>query len=244
MTHLAEGDILALRDEGAAEPGLRAHVDRCIPCRNALAEAHRRAAAIDDLLAADRDRVDVAAAKARVRARLDRERSREVRRATRGRHLRRAAAILALTAGAAYALPRTPIGAWLWPQSGPVGHTPAPAGEGTAAPEQEIVLVPVGDGIEIVLDEVTPGTEVEVVWLEGNTARLTAGPGARYSIGDGVARASTPVGPVRIGIPRSAARISVTINGRMVYEGTGSEGEDRQVVSRSDSGIVFLASMP
>jgi hypothetical protein len=82
----------------------------------------------------------------------------------------------------------------------------------------------------VFVEEVQPGREVEVLWLAGTNAWVTAGPGARYSVGDGSATVRAPNGPVRLGIPRSAPWVSLRINGRMVYEGAGDDdGVERMV---------------
>jgi hypothetical protein len=247
MNHPEEGVLLAARDGEPVGASARAHIDACAACRGTVASARRRAAAIDALLAEPAPPLDVEGAKRRVRARLDAEREQGRRHATRFRHARRAAAVLLVSAGAAYALPGSPVPVWLGLEE------PATAGHGDpesvpASPprddEQEILLVPAGDGIDIIVEAVPAGADVEVVWLPGSSARISAGTGARYAIADGRAIATAGEGPVRIGIPRSAPRISITINGRTVYEGTSEEGDARDVARRSADGIVFLASDP
>ena len=244
MNHVDEGLFLAVRDGEPVDDDSRAHVRTCVSCRHALAEAEARSQEIDALLKASDLPVPVEQAKARVRARLDAERSRGERRLDRGRHLRRAAAILVVSAGAAYALPGSPLPGWLGMEEDGTDAAafvePIEGGD----EEQELLLVPAGNGIDSVVWRAAAGGDIEVVWREGASARSSAGPGARYAISDGRAIATAAGGPIRIGVPRSAPRISITINGRMVYEGTGTDGEARDVVSRSDDRIVFLASEP
>jgi hypothetical protein len=254
MTHVDEALLVALRDDETVDPEVREHVESCVPCRHALADARARARAIEDLLATTTLQAGggpavgggpgegTDEAKARVRARLDALRARQSRRGSGLPHLRRAAAILLVAAGAASALPGSPVRVWLGLEDdAPSAHdealaTPPPAGE---VSDEAVVLVPAGDGIEIELTDVTPDSEVELTWLSGATAQVAGGPGARYSVGDGQARAAAPNGPVRLGIPRSAPRISITINGRLVYSGTSAEADVGDVVRRSESGLVF-----
>jgi hypothetical protein len=136
---------------------------------------------------------------------------------------------------------------WLGREQAPL-HAPVDAESTSPAAvgedEQEILLVPAADGIDVVVVGVPAGADVEVVWLAGTSARIAAGAGARYAIADGRAMATAGNGPVRIGIPRSAPRISITINGRTVYEGTSEDGDARDVARRWADGIVFLASEP
>lgn len=245
MTHVDEGIVVALRDGESVDDASRAHVEGCASCRTALLLAERRQQAIEELLTGSTIDVDVEAAKALVRARLDAERAQERRRGFGGVHLRRAAAIIALTAGAAYALPRSPISGWLG-----IGGPEAAVsdGTGTAITTQEsaegTILIGAANGIDIVINGVTPGTEVEVVWLAGETARIAGGADAVYSVGDGRAEVTVTGGPVRVGVPRSASPISITINGRMVFQGSSTDAQVTDVSTRSDDRIVFLAPEP
>jgi hypothetical protein len=147
-----------------------------------------------------------------------------------------------VAAGAASALPGSPVRAWLGLEDdAPSPHDAALATPPSTpeAPDEAVVLVPAGDGIEIELTDIAPGSEVELTWITSTTAQVAGGPGARYSVGDGQARAAAPQGPVRLGIPGSAPRISITINGRLVYTGTSAEADVGDVVRRSEGGLVF-----
>jgi hypothetical protein len=242
-THIEAGLLLALRDGEAVDGATRHHLTRCATCRSALDDARRRADALAELLGPGGPPVDVEAAKAAVRQRLDAERARGERRIDGFRHLRRAAAILAFTAGAAYAIPRSPIPAWLGLADPPPATriVPMESPPETGAPgEQELLLVTVTNGIDVVIEEAPAGSNVELTWLPGTTARIAAGPGARYTAADGRVSATAPSGPIRIGIPRSASSITIRLNGRMVYRGTSVDAETLDVVRRSDEEIVFL----
>ncbi|HSM04719.1 MAG TPA: hypothetical protein VK858_08845 [Longimicrobiales bacterium] len=242
--HIDETLLIALRDEETVDADAWEHLSSCASCRASLTDARRRAEAMAELLSPSGPAVDVAAAKRAVRRRLRTERRHDGRRTDRFRHLRRAAAVLLVSAGAAYAIPRSPIPAWLG-LGDPVPVEPAapvvesPASGGTAE-AQEVLVVAVTEGIDIVIRELPPGTEVRMVWLAGTNAQIAAGPGARYTAGEGRVAATAPVGPIRMGIPRSASSITISLNGRMVYRGTSAEAETAEVARFSDQGFVFL----
>jgi len=259
MTHADEATLVALRDGEPVDPGVRLHVETCVPCRTALADARERARAIDDLLETNALRAGYGPtgagavgagtehAKAKVRAQLDAQRARESRAGAGLAHLRRAAAILLVAAGAASAFPGSPVRVWLGVDDpAPSPHDAAIAAP-TAAPQtpsEAVVLVPAADGIDIELTDVAPDSEVELTWIAGTTAQVACGPGARYAVAEGQARAAAPNGPVRLGIPRSTPRISITINGRLVYSGTSEEATVGDVVRRSAGGLVFTVPLP
>ena len=249
MTHVDETVLMALRDGEAVAAEARTHVETCLPCRHALAEVRARASAIEALIGAGtggRPAVDdgsLAEAKVKVRARLDAQRAREGGMRLGISHLRRAAAILLLTAGAASALPGSPVRAWL----GLNDEAPSPHDTAISAPvlvpetpSETVVLIPAGAGIEIELLDLPADSEVELAWLDGSTAQVSGGPGTRYAVADGQARATAPNGPVRLGIPRSAPRISIAVNGRMVYRGTSEEADVADVARRTANGLVFV----
>jgi hypothetical protein len=236
MTHLDDAALVTIRDGESADPRLEQHLRGCAACRARLAEARKRGEAIESMLSGRPGTPDAALAKARVRRRLDTERAAAPRLFSRA--FRRAAAILAMSAGAAYAVPGSPVPGWLGrgesrPASASGLSEAAPAVGVEATPEampQEAVLVPVGPRLELFVEEVAPGREVEVLWLEGSTAWISAGPGARYSVAGAGATVRAPNGPVRLGIPRTAAWVSLRINGRMVFEGTSDESSGGRTV--------------
>lgn len=223
MTHLDEGALVALRDGAVVREDARLHIDACATCRAALDEVRRRADKVAEALTTNAAHVDVQTAKAAVRARLDALRDRERPRTNPTRHLRRAAAILLVTAGAAWALPGSPVRDWLRTDSAPVSSAEVdPAVQEVAvqeAVEASGIEVDVRTDIEVALLGVGVGTEIEVVWLAEPIARLSAGAGSSYSFAEGRIEATLAPGPVRLALPRAATMVSVAVNGRMVLQG-------------------------
>ena len=109
MNHLEESQILAIRDGESVPAEARAHAATCATCAAAVESAVQRAATIDDVLSALDRPVEPTAARAGVRARLKSEPSASEGHRWSGWHLGRAAALLLLSAGAAAALPGSPI---------------------------------------------------------------------------------------------------------------------------------------
>lgn len=238
MTHLDEGTLLALRDGEMVPAGQRRHADGCPVCSEALREARERSDSIRDVLLTLTDEIDSEAARAAVRARLDAQTGRARPGVGGKRHLRRAAAILLVTAGAVYAVPRSPISGWFSEDATLEQGTPD-GPEGQQLPERGGVEIEVSDGIEVVLEGVTPGTEVEVAWLDGSVARISAGGGSSYSFAEGRIESSVSGGPVLIEAPRTARVISISINGRMVFSGPAGSAALSDVVEQSAERLVF-----
>lgn len=218
MTHLDEGTIVSIRD-GSLVPGdARWHAQECSVCQQELSEARRRAEVIEDTLllldspSGHETRVDVDAAKAAVRRRLDSAQSGRTR-PRRPWYFGKAAAALVVTAGAAAALPNSPVREWF------ATAEPREAAE-TATTGQEArieggieVSVPEG-GIRVSVNDMTEGSDLEVVWIEASTARIVAGAGSTFSYADGRAQASVVAGPVRVELPRDASEVSIDVDGR------------------------------
>jgi hypothetical protein len=206
-----------MRDGALLSTDAHLHVEACDACREALDSAKVRAAEVaSDLETLDLP-IDVEAAKTRVRERMDAMRSAE--RPQRGRpwYVGRAAALLLLTAGAAYALPGSPVRDWISPSA---THDDESAGvTGPRAPEPLGIEVDVPDGrIRITLRGMIAESELEVVWLDTPTARISAALGSSYSLAEGHLQATVTAGPVRVEIPRGASMISIEVNGRMVLQ--------------------------
>jgi hypothetical protein len=213
-THVDEGGIATLRDEGVADPWTSLHLDGCAVCTAELADAKNRAAAVGDALASLDIPVDVPAAKAAVRRRLDRERS-EAPGGLRRIPVGRAAAILLVTAGAAAALPWSPLARW-WsaPTVPPNPSTTAtqealPPGD----PATASIAVDVVDAIEVVVNGAPAGATVEVVWLGESFARVAAPSGSQFTFSNGRIELQATAGAVRLELPRTA-RARVVVNGR------------------------------
>ena len=244
MSHLGEAILVALRDGEGADEQSAEHVGGCATCADELGEAERRAQLIAETLSSLDEPVDVPSAKAAVRRRLDARRE-EVRPRTAWRrgHLGRAAAILLLTAGAASALPWSPVRHW-WVEERPaITSAPEPAGAGpqAATPVAGIsVAVPEGR-IAIIVRNAEPGTVIDVVWVDRAAARVSASSGSGFTYADGRAEVEAAPGPIRIELPRDAGFASLEVDGRVFLE-RSAEGIAvfGPAVERSEAGIRFV----
>ena len=241
MSHLHEGTLLTVRDSALVEVSVQEHVAECAECQVALSDAQARAKAIASLLSGLDDPLDLEGAKAKVRARLDRGSLRTHSRF--GSILRsswgRAAALLLLAAGAVSALPGSPVRSWivgtpsaLEPTTATTGAAPAPYRSGVAVPTSQ-------NGIRVVLTGAAPGAELEVLWGDGATARVSAPEGSAFSYGDGLLVAQLADGAVRVELP-SSGPVSVEVDGQLYLRRTGDVVEvDGPLSVRSESGVLF-----
>lgn len=246
MTHLEEATVVALRDREEASEAERRHLETCAPCSDAVSEAERRALLITEALASlDDPVVDLEDARASIRARLDRASERTLRAGGwwMPAHLGRAAAVLLVAAGAVSALPGSPVRQWI------TGDDTSPAADPAirVAPEQEAqsagVTVPVANaGIRVLVSSLGPLDRLEVVWVEGGSARVDAPPGSRFSYAEGRVEALVAGGPVRIELPRSGASVSLEVDGVPYLTRTGDAVEvTGPVGERTDARILFVA---
>jgi len=246
VSHLDEGTLVAVRDGALVDADANEHLSDCAACRAALTEAEARAeeitAALATLDALDAP-VEAATAKEAVRARLGHVRDGRPRRTWAGQ-VGRAAAVLLLAAGAAYATPGSPVRGWLTPDPGVVGAQ-APAAVGAQELRHEgAIEVNVPDGrIHVVLQGVQPGEAVEVVWTEAAVARIVAAAGSSFSFGEGRAEATVAPGPVRVELPRYAPDVAVEVDGRVYLRRTSGSLEVLEPVQeRSDAGVRFVVT--
>ena len=243
MTHLDEGTILALRDRGLVDADAREHVDECATCAAALTAAQERADAVAFALRSldGGPPIDVDAAKAAVRRRLDARRE-ERRTPAPGlyRSLGRAAALVLLASGAVYAMPNSPLRGWLSGDAGTdaaVVESPPPVE--VASPEGVELTVPAG-GLTIRLTSVQPDQRIEVVWVEGDRASVVAASDSYYAVSSSGVGVDVREGDVRIGLPTGPEPIIIEANGRMVLSRVdGAVRVQGDVVSRDPNGIVF-----
>lgn len=219
MTHVDEGTIVAIRDGALVVGEARAHVESCPECARSLEEARRRAAAIEGALSMPVEPLETERAKARVRRQLDRRRDQALPGRSFPLPLGRAAALLLVAAGAAYALPGSPVRDWLRGDESAADAT-------VAATEQEVlpagaieVAIP-EEGIHVTLGSVSAGVPVELVWVDEPVARIFAAEGSRYSYAEGRADAVVAPGPVRVEIFRGTPSVSLSVNGRIMFEGS------------------------
>lgn len=241
MSHVSEGTLLAIRDGGLVDADARLHVESCPSCRAELDDARARARTIADALAslAEDAPVDVGAAKAEVRRRLDERRKtgrRPMPRLAGG--LGRAAVLLLLAAGLAYALPGSPIRGWLEERVEPT-VTDALPDEGAPPSTEGVELdVPLG-GLRMVLTSVEDGQRLEITWSDSDRVRLVAQAGSRYSVAAGRVEADVARGPVRVALPRSSGSVTIEAAGRMVLRSVDGDLEIQgEIVSRDADRIV------
>jgi hypothetical protein len=242
---LDEGTLVALRDGDSIGREASAHLVECRSCDGALDETRTRSAAIAEMLASLDGQVDVERAKVAVRRRLD---ARREATPTLNRRWRapfgRAAAILLLSAGAASALPWSPVRTW-WvgePEDGGIAPDAVEAtGADQGAPAAGIsVAVPQGR-IAVIVRGAEAGSSIDVLWVDGPTASLSAGAGSGFAYADGRAEVDAAPGAIEVRLPRAAAFASLEVDGRVFLR--RSEGQldvPGPVVTRSDSGVRFV----
>lgn len=243
MTHLDEGTILAIRDRGLVDADAHEHLDQCASCASALAAAQERAEAVARSLRAldGGPPIDVDAAKAAVRQRLD-ERREAPRRRVPGVYwsLGRAALLVLLASGAAYAIPNSPLREWLAGDNVPSRATVETTAVGAPAAAEGVELaVPIG-GLSIALTSAAIGQRIEVRWVDGDRLTVVAGADSRYQVSSGSLGVDLRPGDVRIDVPVGNEPIIVEVNGRMILQRVdGGLVVQGDVLSRDQSGIVF-----
>lgn len=244
MTHLDEGTIVSLRDREWAPDEAHHHLEACTGCEAALHEAEQRAVQVERALASlENPELDLEAAKARIRARVDARTERSIRAGARWwtGHLGRAAAVLLVATGAVSALPGSPVRSWIAGLDGPAQTAPAATTETLQEAVTSGVAVPVpAGGIRVVVTSLGPVGPLEVVWIDEATARVDAPAGSRFTYGEGRVEAMVAGGPVRIELPRSGAAFTIAVNGQPYLARSGAQLQvTGPVGERSDAGILF-----
>lgn len=217
MSHLTERTILELRDGVPVDADASAHLDECAVCRTALEEAEARSVDIASALTDLDEGFDVASAREAVAARL----AGRATTAGGGRQpsarapfwtLGRAATFLLLTTGALSALPGSPVRDFISSRS---LDPPAPSALMPAPIEPVGMRMSVQDGPVIVeLDQVPPGTSIEVLLVPGSSVAVRAAPGSSFSSAQGRMQATIVGGPVTVEFPDAIDEVSLTVNGR------------------------------
>lgn len=265
MTHLDDGQLLALRDDPVSvSHEARAHMEGCASCRAALDGSHSRAAAVahaldtldgdvpgpDVLEAMERARDAVRLRVAQATANAADTPSLTHRRARRAAwSASKAAGILLITAAGLSALPGSPVRSWLQRAAGGGAENaaaPLAQPEAAAAAEEAGIRLPLRQGpLAVVLSDVTPGTEIRVRWITGAEAAVFAPVGARFASGQGRMEARQVEGTVRVELPRSVLPVSLEVNGRIVLRNT-QEGlvVSGPVVDQDDAGVTFRLPPP
>jgi len=235
MGHPDDGLIRAFLDGEA--PGerenIRTHLATCTECRE-LAEGQAGAL----------ERVTDALSHLDVEPPLETARLRVVK-ATAGkspphqalrRYLPHAASFLVLlTAGTAAALPGSPVRKWItwtWEAvsgsgSGVTASTTSseedPAPESVASetlPSVGATLTAPPEGVELHVSGFSAEASLRVVLVDGDRAGIFAGEGTRFRSETRRLEASDPPGDVTVEIPRSAAAVTLTVNGEVYLEKT------------------------
>ena len=146
---------------------------------------------------------------------------------------------LLLTAGAASALPGSPVREWLargWEGLAGGGSpvmeteimTPPPEEAPTPPPPEDAAetgasILAGAEGVELWIRGLPAGAELRVVWVDGNMAGIFAGEGTRFRTETGRVEAEAPPGHVRVEIPRSLGSVVVGVNGTMLLRVSGGE---------------------
>lgn len=237
MEHPSDGMIQALLDGETAgsETEIRDHLSACPRCRSMAGERSRRL----DLLREALSLLDAPppSRKAREdilrRGRAQRSWARVVR-----RNLPRAASIvLLLTAGAAAALPGSPVRSWLgrgWAEISRSGGEAAAPGvkQGESGPPEDAVPSPgavgatipaTGERIELRVSGLRPGASLIVLLVGGDEASIFAEEGTRFRSQAGGLEATDPPGDVTLEIPASAPEVRLMVNGRLYLAKRGEE---------------------
>lgn len=241
MTHLDEGTILTIRDRGLVDSGAREHLDGCPSCTMALDTAKERADAVARSLRTldDGAPIDVEAAKAEVRRRVDARRDAHPRRGPWiHRSLGRAAILVLLASGAVYALPNSPLRGWLAGTGTSSPGVVESSTDGGVSPGVELTVP--ATGLSIRLTAVAADQRIEVVWIDGDQLSVVAGSDSRYEVSATGVGVVVSAGDVRIGVPIGPAPIIIEANGRMVLSRVDGEVDiQADVVSRDENRIVF-----
>ena len=136
----------------------------------------------------------------------------------------RAAAVLVVALGAtAAALPGSPVRGWLGSGWQLVSGTPSTDVDLTSTTEESLAAPSAGEAgvrvgavdgaVRVVLRDLEPGTEFEVLLVDGEQVGVFAGPGSVFSSRSGVVEVRSPTEEVRIELPRGLARATVEVNG-------------------------------
>lgn len=239
MTHATEATLVAIRDGALVDADESIHVFGCEVCTDELDRVTARSVRVGRALDDDDISIDIEAAKASVRARLDRKRAAERPRRRYHLPLGRAAALLLVAAGAASALPGSPVREWigLGTADGPTAPTTATSQEVPTPSGIEVAVS--ARGITVTLRGVPAAEQVQVVWLDEQLARISAADGSSYTFADGRAEAVVTGGPVSVALPRSGPAM-LEINGTVVLSRSGETLTlPLGSVRRDDDGIVL-----
>ncbi|MCY3704605.1 MAG: hypothetical protein OXH08_03760 [Gammaproteobacteria bacterium] len=157
------------------------------------------------------------------------------------RWLGRAAVLVLIAAGALSALPG-PFNGWILrtfsggsPLATPISPAPEPPGQ--VGGRMEVVNGPV----LVRLENVVPGTVIDVRRVAGRTVGVLAAPGSEFTYGSGEVRAAVVAGPVTVELPDGVAPATLIVNGAtyLVVDAVGMEVTGPTSVRSGESLVTF-----
>ena len=250
MTHLDEGQLLAVRDDESLDE----HLAACAQCQESLDALRHRREVVSGALASLNTPTDLEAARARIRQRVTAQTARTPGVTPLARppktlwSLSRAAGLLLVTAAGLSALPGSPVRNWLsraLAPDAPEARTeavtaPAPAAAATEAEATGVRLAVSRGPLRVVVVGAEAGAEIRVRWVPGSDAAVFAPVGSRFTSGEGRLEAQVTPGTVRVELPRGVVPVSLEVGGRIYLRSTDA-GLDvpGPVTEQSASEIVF-----
>ena len=269
MGHPDSGLILAVMEGEAGEKessDVCAHLQGCPECREREEELQRASLSTAQVLADLDVEPDLGSARAAVLDRARQQGSQDIhsdgaeeirfqqarKKGIRWSLPKAASVAIFLTAGAAAALPGSPVRAWLtglWSDGTPLDSTTAREESPDAAdPESQETVGPAAGiaafdgGVEIWIHDLPDEAELLVRWIDGQEAWIHAGEGTRFTTRQGRIEAFAAPGTVRIDIPRSLERIDVRLNGSVLLQKHGGELEILEPIHRRTPSEILFGS--
>ena len=157
------------------------------------------------------------------------------------RWLGRAAVLVLIAAGALSALPG-PFNGWIprtfsggSPLATPISPAPEPPGQ--VGGRMEVVNGPV----LVHLENVVPGTVIDVRRVAGRAVGVLAATGSEFSYGSGEVRAAVVAGPVTVELPDGVVPATLIVNGAtyLVVDAVGMEVTGPTSVRSGESLVTF-----
>ncbi|MDE0475698.1 MAG: hypothetical protein OXI50_14155 [Gammaproteobacteria bacterium] len=159
------------------------------------------------------------------------------------RWLGRAAVLVLIGAGALSALPG-PFNGWIprvfsggSPLATPISPAPEPGPPGQVGGRMEVV-----DGPVLVrLENVVPGTVIDVRRVAGRAVGVLAATGSEFSYGSGEVRAAVVAGPVTVELPDGVVPATLIVNGAtyLVVDATGIDVPGPATAAVGESLVTF-----
>ncbi len=226
MYHPDSGTVQAFLDGEVPEAdreAMTAHIDGCTPCSQALAEQREAGTAVARALSS----TDVVLSVEGVRSSI-RQRANAQNRARTAIPWARAAVLVLLFGGAASAaIPGSPLRSLVDslfsgdPTTAPALVSETATDDSAISPSAGVGVSAAAGSVRIVLSEVAPGAEVEVTFVDGVMASVTAGENATFSTAPGVVEVSRAGAPIRVEIPRGVEGATVEVDGALFLRKVG-----------------------